>query len=167
MHNYSIPKVQFIILRAGYYYLCDAGYPNGEGFLTPYRGQRYHLSDWGTPSETPEEFLNMKHSSRRNVIERAFGLLKGRWAILRGRSYYPFKVQCRIIVACCLLHNLIKREMHPDLFDQIFENEDENVAAVEEGEQHYTHIESSSAWSSWRNRLAREMFDQWKRSRHG
>ncbi|KAJ9564626.1 hypothetical protein OSB04_000592 [Centaurea solstitialis] len=26
-------------------YLCDAGYTNGEGFLTPYRGQRYHLND--------------------------------------------------------------------------------------------------------------------------
>ncbi|TYK23855.1 retrotransposon protein [Cucumis melo var. makuwa] len=24
----------------GYYYLCDAGYPNIEGFLDPYRGQR-------------------------------------------------------------------------------------------------------------------------------
>ena len=69
MHNCSSSKVQFIILCARYYYLCDAGYPNGEGFLTPYRGQRYHLSDWGTPPETPEEFLNMKHSSRRNVIE--------------------------------------------------------------------------------------------------
>ncbi|XP_039042531.1 uncharacterized protein LOC120181490 [Hibiscus syriacus] len=30
----------------GCYYLCDAGYTNGEGFLAPYRGQRYHLNDW-------------------------------------------------------------------------------------------------------------------------
>ncbi|KAL0559281.1 hypothetical protein IC582_003882 [Cucumis melo] len=29
----------------GYYYLCDAGYPNAEGFLAPYRGQRYHLTE--------------------------------------------------------------------------------------------------------------------------
>ncbi|GAV85624.1 LOW QUALITY PROTEIN: DDE_4 domain-containing protein, partial [Cephalotus follicularis] len=28
----------------GYYYLCDAGYTNGEGFLAPYRRQRYHLN---------------------------------------------------------------------------------------------------------------------------
>ncbi|XP_062088136.1 protein ALP1-like [Humulus lupulus] len=62
----------------GYYYLCDAGYPNSEGFLTPYRGQRYHLNDWDIPPNTPEEFFNMKHSSARNIVERAFGLLKGR-----------------------------------------------------------------------------------------
>ncbi|KAA0032054.1 putative nuclease HARBI1 [Cucumis melo var. makuwa] len=53
----------------------------------------------------------MKHSSARNVIERAFGVLKGRWVILRGNSYYPVEVQCRTILTCCLLHKLINREM--------------------------------------------------------
>ncbi|KAM0006005.1 putative harbinger transposase-derived nuclease domain-containing protein [Helianthus debilis subsp. tardiflorus] len=33
------------VSRPGYY-LVDAGYTNGEGFLAPYRGQRYHLNDW-------------------------------------------------------------------------------------------------------------------------
>ena len=91
----------------------------------PYRGQRYHLSDKGHPPETPKEIFNMRHSSCRNVIERAFGLLKGRWAILRGKSYYPIKVQIRIIVACCLLHNFIKRE-NEENFEQIFENVNED-----------------------------------------
>ncbi|KAJ0039603.1 hypothetical protein Pint_27420 [Pistacia integerrima] len=36
------PDILFIL---GQYYLCDAGYTNGEGFLAPYRGQRYHLSE--------------------------------------------------------------------------------------------------------------------------
>ncbi|KAI5336060.1 hypothetical protein L3X38_026194 [Prunus dulcis] len=56
----------------GYYYLVDAGYTNGTGFLAPFRGQRYHLNDWrdGHRPETPNEFFNMKHSSARNVIER-------------------------------------------------------------------------------------------------
>ncbi|TYK22667.1 retrotransposon protein [Cucumis melo var. makuwa] len=65
----------------GYYYLVDAGYPNAEGFLAPYRGQRYHLQEWRGPENAPstsKEFFNMKHSSARNVIERAFGVLKGR-----------------------------------------------------------------------------------------
>uniref|UniRef100_A0A9I9E7J0 DDE Tnp4 domain-containing protein n=1 Tax=Cucumis melo TaxID=3656 RepID=A0A9I9E7J0_CUCME len=49
--------------------------------LNGLKGQRYHLQEWRgteTASETPKEFFNMKHSSARNVIERAFGLLKGR-----------------------------------------------------------------------------------------
>lgn len=34
-NGFKIPK--------GYYYLCDGGYTNGEGCLTPYRGPLYHL----------------------------------------------------------------------------------------------------------------------------
>ena len=72
-----------IFLMLGYYYLVDAGYTNGQGFLAPYRGTRYHLSEWrdGSIPVTPEEQFNMKHASARNVIERCFGILKMRWAI--------------------------------------------------------------------------------------
>ncbi|CAN1837263.1 Protein ALP1-like, partial [Linum perenne] len=84
----------------GFYYLCDAGYANCEGFLTPFRGQRYHLKEWGNnqPS-TPEEYYNMKHSSSRNVIERAFGLLKMRWAILRDTTWFSPDVVARMVHA--------------------------------------------------------------------
>ncbi|MFQ6663786.1 hypothetical protein Gotur_031166, partial [Gossypium turneri] len=60
----------------GCYYLVDAGYTNCEGFLAPFRGQRYHLNEWrqGYQPSTPEEFFNMKHASARNVIERCFGI---------------------------------------------------------------------------------------------
>ncbi|KAL4361977.1 hypothetical protein GQ457_04G022180 [Hibiscus cannabinus] len=103
----------------GCYYLCDAGYTNGEGFLAPYRGQRYHLNDWrqGHQPTTAQEYFNMKHSQARNCIERCFGILKARWTILRGKSFYPVKTQCRIISACCLLHNFIRSEMLVDPFE--------------------------------------------------
>ncbi|PPD96203.1 hypothetical protein GOBAR_DD06772 [Gossypium barbadense] len=75
----------------GCYYLVDAGYTNCEGFLAPFRGQRYHLNEWrqGYQPSSPQEFFNMKHASARNVIERCFGLLKLRWGILRSPSFYP------------------------------------------------------------------------------
>ncbi|KAA0038311.1 retrotransposon protein [Cucumis melo var. makuwa] len=79
----------------GYYYLCDAGYPNAEGILVPYGGQRYHLQECRGAGNTPtnaKEYFNMKHSSAMNVIERTFGVLKGHWAIIRGKSYNPLQV---------------------------------------------------------------------------
>ncbi|KAL5553402.1 hypothetical protein UlMin_040803 [Ulmus minor] len=145
------------------YYQCDTRYPNGEGFLTPYRGQRYHLNDWARPSNTPQEFFNLKHSSARNIVERAFGLLKGRWAIFRGRSYYLIKIQCRIILACCLLHNLIRSEMaldpleHTALEDNDIDSEDEDC---------YTHIKTSNVWTTWKDNFTREIFELWQRNRH-
>ncbi|KAA0063925.1 retrotransposon protein [Cucumis melo var. makuwa] len=71
------------------------GYQIAEGFLALHRGQRYHLQEWhgsGNALTTAKEYFNMKHSTVRNVIECAFGLLKDRWAILRGKSYDPLKL---------------------------------------------------------------------------
>ncbi|KAA0035412.1 putative nuclease HARBI1 [Cucumis melo var. makuwa] len=39
----AISRPNGLKVPEGYYYLVDVGYPNAEGFLAPYRGQRYHL----------------------------------------------------------------------------------------------------------------------------
>ena len=105
----------------------------------------------------------MKHSSVRNTVERTFGLLKVWWTILRGRSYYLIKIQCRIILACCLLHNLIRSEMaldpleHTALEDNDIDSEDVD---------YYTHIEKSNAWTTWKDNVAREIFELWQGNWH-
>ncbi|KAK9290689.1 hypothetical protein L1049_008863 [Liquidambar formosana] len=78
------------------------------------------IGDKETPQILLKNFFNMKHSAARNVIERCFGLLKLRWAILMGNSFYPVKTHYKIIVACCLLHNLIRKEMLVDLVEALF-----------------------------------------------
>ena len=127
--------------------------------MAPYRGQRYHLSTWrdGPQPENAEEFFNMKHSSARNVIERCFGLLKIRWAILRTASYYPIKTQNRIIIACCLIHNLIKREMVVDLLEDYLENYVDDFIAT---------VEPSDQWSDWRDTLANIIYTEWQENGH-
>ncbi|KAA0049907.1 retrotransposon protein [Cucumis melo var. makuwa] len=147
-----------------YYYLCDAGYPNTEGFLTSYRGKRYHLQEWRGAANAPtnaKEYFNMKHSSARNVIERAFGVLKGRWVILRGKSYYPLQVQCRTILACALLHNLINREMtYCEDVDDMDEGDSTYATTTASEDIHY--IETTNEWSQWRDDLAELMFTDWQ-----
>ena len=62
----------------GKFYLVDAGYAYRTGFLPPYRGVRYHISEYG-PMHYPtnaRELYNLRHSSLRLSIERAFGALK-------------------------------------------------------------------------------------------
>ncbi|KAH1232344.1 putative nuclease HARBI1 [Glycine max] len=55
----------------GKYFLVDAGYTNGPGFLAPYRGTRYHLNEWiGNTPQNYKELFNLRHASARNVIER-------------------------------------------------------------------------------------------------
>ncbi|XP_064470065.1 putative nuclease HARBI1 [Ornithodoros turicata] len=78
--------------------LGDSGYPTQPWLLTPFQ----------TPSGEAEEKYNKAHRKTRQVIERAFGLLKSRFRCLDksgGCLLYPMTTCCSIIVACGVLHN--------------------------------------------------------------
>ena len=100
----------------GKYYLADAGYAARKGFLPPFRQTRYHLREWrgNNRPRTPNELFNLRHSSLRTTVERAFGTLKNRFKILTSRPYFPFPTQVRIVIACCILHNWILLNGGPD-----------------------------------------------------
>ncbi|XP_026419492.1 uncharacterized protein LOC113315431 [Papaver somniferum] len=157
----AIYKKNGLEVPQGYYYLVDAGYPNSGGFLVPFRGQRYHLKEWGQgrlEPRTAEELFNMKHCRARNVIERVFGLLKMRWAILRSPSWYPVNIHCRFIMACCLIHNLIRKEMPMDEFLEEDNYEDGTVNLVSPQESRMIEfVDSSDYWAVQRKELADQM----------
>ncbi|XP_057779007.1 uncharacterized protein LOC130997608 [Salvia miltiorrhiza] len=92
----ALVRVNGLRVPKGNYCLADNGYANSEGFLTPYKGVRYHLKEWGPNTARPQnamELFNLRHSKARNVIERAFGIMKMRWGILRSATFYPVKTQ--------------------------------------------------------------------------
>jgi hypothetical protein len=67
------------------------------------------LSEYG-PRNRPtnaRELFNLRHSSLRVTIERAFGALKNRFRILDNKPFHPFKTQVKLVLACCILHNWI------------------------------------------------------------
>ncbi|KAK4406521.1 hypothetical protein Sango_0658600 [Sesamum angolense] len=65
-----VPEHEKDHYRTRNYYLCDNGYANMEGYLTPYRDVWYHLHEWdngvGGP-QNKEELFNLKHSSAQNA----------------------------------------------------------------------------------------------------
>ncbi|GJS39759.1 ALP1-like protein [Tanacetum coccineum] len=132
----------------GCFYLMDARYCNARGFLAPFRGERYHLNEFhGQQPQSAEEYFNMKHSKARNVIERCFGLVKGRWKILASPSFFPIGTQVHIILACCFLHNLIRKYMSfdPLEFEQAGQDEIEGEEPL--GDEGYlTHINPTDEW---------------------
>ena len=55
-----------LLIPEGKYFLADAGYPLCDQLLVPYRGVRYHLSEWGRAGVRPankEELFNLRHAS--------------------------------------------------------------------------------------------------------
>ncbi|CAO2820913.1 unnamed protein product [Amaranthus hypochondriacus] len=154
----------------GNYYLGDAGYKHCDGFLVPYRRTLYH--EWRRGLEQPrskEELFNMRHSSARNVIERAFGLLKVRWEVLAKGTKYPLSTQIDIILACVYIHNLIRQQMSIDpmeaLLDAYMEEEGENDEIEDDG-NYIQNCEASDEWTNFRNTLAQDMYDAFLARRH-
>ncbi|CAN1286941.1 Protein ALP1-like [Linum perenne] len=153
-----------LLSHTGHYYLCDAGYSNCEGFLAPYQGQRYHLKEWGTGrsrQRTPEELFNMRHSSARNTIERAFDILKMRWAILRDTTWFSPRVVGRIVNACCLLHNFIRVEVGADVYERLYRDQEQagGAGTPMDDEDWVTHIEPTAKWIQFRQDMAQHMWD--------
>ncbi|KAF7834759.1 protein ALP1-like [Senna tora] len=119
-----------------------------------FRGQRYHLNECreGRHPTTPREYFNMRHLAARNVIERCFRMLKNRWAILRSPSCYPMKTHNMIVIACCLLHNLIRRDNAGDPLDDEVENlvpepAEEPMEEPAEVDGPISTVETSESWT--------------------
>ncbi|XP_061351779.1 uncharacterized protein LOC133296740 isoform X1 [Gastrolobium bilobum] len=114
------PNAQFPWPSRGMFYLVDSGYPCTGGFLPPFRGEIYHAQEYNGRGRQPrsrEEIFNYRHSSLRMTIERCFGVLKNRFPILKLMPPYKPSRQRLIVIACCAIHNYIRKwNLRDDLF---------------------------------------------------
>ncbi|XP_048502980.1 uncharacterized protein LOC125498753 [Beta vulgaris subsp. vulgaris] len=139
------------------------------GFLSPYRGERYHLRDYrgAKNPQGPEEIFNYTHSSLRNVLERCFGVLKARFPILRDMPPYDLKRQKYIILSCCVLHNLFKMCKDGDPIFTHYANEnvelEDDIVTANAFEDEVTPSVSQSElrrMAKFRDRLAKRLWDR-------
>lgn len=81
------------------YIVGDSGFPLTPWLLTPYQGKQV--------SEIKTEY-NKRHFASRVVAQRALSRLKEMWRIIQGKMWRPDKNRLpRIILACCILHNIV------------------------------------------------------------
>ncbi|KAG8369666.1 hypothetical protein BUALT_Bualt14G0037500 [Buddleja alternifolia] len=150
----------------GQYYLCDNCYMKCPEFLAPYRSVIDHLNEWSEGSRAPQnakELFNQRHTKTHNVIERTWGIMKWRWAVLRSTTFYPLRTQNRMILACALLHNFIRCEMEVDPAEaHVPKNHQETYNDDQPVEVDYVErINSFNEWSMWSDNLANELFTEW------
>ncbi|KAH1082651.1 hypothetical protein J1N35_022412 [Gossypium stocksii] len=66
----ALSRPRGLRISEGKYYLADAGYGIRNGYITTYRGVRYHLKEFSTQGpENANELFNLRHSSLRITIE--------------------------------------------------------------------------------------------------
>ncbi|KAK3018390.1 hypothetical protein RJ639_003845, partial [Escallonia herrerae] len=157
-------------LVPGRYYLVDMGYSNTEGFIAPYPGVRCHLHEYRGANLLPrnaEELFNHRHSSLRQAIQTSFDVLKARFPILKLAPQYAFHTQRDIVIAACVIHNLIRREERNDwLFAGIGGGTIEDLPDLEDS--HELQLASSvqeQIASSFRDSVAAAMWDDFINNR--
>ncbi|KAL6882103.1 hypothetical protein ACP4OV_011575 [Aristida adscensionis] len=159
----AMSRQDAFVVPTGKYYLVDAGYTNGPGFLSPFRSTRYHLKEWVSSQQqpkTPKELYNLRHSRARNVVERTFGLYEKKWAITREESFFGLTDQIRIINACCVLHNFARdRQHHMD--DLLLPEVDSEIAAVPnepiDDANLIRNVQVTTEWTNFRDQLANDI----------
>ena len=81
--------------------------------------------------QNARELFNLRHSSLRVTVARAFGALKNRFKILYNKPFHPYRTKVKLVLACCILHNWILRhgqdEHVPLEEDWTPNNSDENI----------------------------------------
>ncbi|XP_023765600.1 uncharacterized protein LOC111914097 [Lactuca sativa] len=154
-----------LLIPNGRYYLVDAGLPHSTILMAPYRGVRYHLKEYSTRApQNAKELFNLRHASLRNAIERAFGVLKRRFPIIRSTQepFYSCETQSDIFSACCILHNfLIVEDRDKDLEDEVLqevlsaptEEVRHNSSGAREGNSMAEQLRNSIANQMWTNYL--------------
>src|ERR1700678_4792845 len=64
-----------------------------------------------------EELYNLRHASARNIVERIFGVLKHRFAILIRPPEYNMEIQARIPPALGAVYNFIRDHDPNEILD--------------------------------------------------
>jgi hypothetical protein len=102
--NGTAPDSSFV-LRGRYYkrgyYLTDGIYPKWSTFVKAYPH----------PVEPNERKFKRLQEAARKDVERAFGVLKGKWKILERRvRFYDKEKIGKVVQTCCILHNMIIKD---------------------------------------------------------
>ncbi|GJS91358.1 putative nuclease HARBI1 [Tanacetum coccineum] len=121
---------------------------------------RYHLKEYSTRApQNARELFNLRHSSLQNSIERAFGVLKNRFPIIRSTTepFYSCATQSDIFLACCILYNfLLEVDRDKDLEEGVIQ-EILNTPQDEARHESRETSDGSSVGEQLRNSIANEM----------
>lgn len=97
-----------------FFLLGDSAYPNLEWIVTPFQDTGFLSAE--------QKLFNKNISSKRVIVENAFGLLKGRFRRLRGLENFDLNLCSQIIMGCCILHNICLDDT-TNLMEDIDEND--------------------------------------------
>ncbi|XP_070669061.1 uncharacterized protein [Malus domestica] len=99
------------------YYLTDGIYPSWSTFV----------KSFSHPDSAKKKLFSQRQESYRKDVERAFGILQARWAIVRGpaRFWQPEDLHS-IMMTCIILHNMIVEDEYIEFEEDSNEDVDDD-----------------------------------------
>ena len=152
---------------AGKFYLVDGGYANTPSFLAPYPTVRYHLGEFRrrrnshTGYADHRELFNHRHALARNHIERAIGVLKKRFQILKVGNHYPIESQMKIHATCVVFHNIIRGQNGDEAWldhQPAFIPPTAFVDVPDGDDGHHQHQVNNTTGNAFRDQIALQMW---------
>ncbi|CAN1268340.1 Protein ALP1-like [Linum perenne] len=114
----GLPQVTYVVNGTTYdqcYYLADGIYPPWASFVKTI----------SNPSTHKKKLFAKYQEAYRKDVERAFGILQERWAIVRGPiRLWDVQSLGEIMLTCIVLHNMIVEDQRPEV-------EDDRTARIE------------------------------------
>ena len=147
------------------FYLADAGYALSRNVLTPFRGVRYHLKEFGGGNLRPHnkyELFNLRHSTKRNAVERILGVTKNRFPLLRNMRSYNISFEGQLIMCCFMLHNIVQlNHLYEDDFYADYDRAHEDEMRPLQAEENALNY---AALNNWKEQIAQDMWNDYIRA---
>lgn len=110
------------LILENHHLFADNAYPLRNWLISP-------VKNYG--NLTPQTIrFNRKLSSARQTVERAFGIMKSRFRILRDMPVRNTETICKLILTTCILHNMCI--INSDVVDDYLQDEDMDPNNCEE-----------------------------------
>lgn len=98
------------------FFVADEAYPLKTFLMKPFSARGLSQS---------ERIFNYRLSRARRVVENAFGILANRFRILRGQMQLQPDTACVVVLACCALHNFLRRNSSANAENEDYSSQDE------------------------------------------
>ncbi|CAL2276573.1 unnamed protein product [Prunus armeniaca] len=116
------PKITYEVNNTVYqtgYYLADGIYPRWTTFM----------KSLSHPRTQKQKLFAKYQEGYRKDVERCFGILQARWAIIRGATrMFDEEVLRSIMMTCIILHNMIVEDEYDYEAEEVYEPDPMNTA---------------------------------------
>ncbi|ETN17200.1 hypothetical protein PPTG_21630 [Phytophthora nicotianae INRA-310] len=114
--NMTAPPCDYVINGNSY----DIGYYLADGIYPPWAALVQTISN---PTDNKQRHFAKSQEGARKDVERGFGVLQSRWAIVKGPArFWSHKDLCMIMKACIILHNMIVEDERGEGLPYVYDN---------------------------------------------